>query len=203
MTLPAQAATLRKPPSSTVGYVLNFFLPGAGFTLIGLWGWHLFWLAFVLAMGAVAALVNEATASPVGQVLIFATLIAMMVHFGRTYGQQEAKEFPSTLGKPAKIALVLGHVALRVVLLTVTTLLPLSDARSKMEQAHDMALASAVKIEVVLAQADGKLRDGPCPLSGLSTTYRDKIASCTVTGSASKEPDISLILTDGQTLSVP
>ncbi|MBZ9751832.1 hypothetical protein K7W42_13305 [Deinococcus sp. HMF7604] len=207
-------ATLRRPvsaapakaPSAALGYLLNILLPGAGFTLINRWGWHLGWFGIQVGLYVVASILSGVTGTPLPLVLPFIGFVAMLVHFGRVYAEQADRDFQPPLELAVKLVLILGHFFIGFVLVGIlaAVLIPnLLSARNRANQTGEMAIARAVQVQAVVAQVDGTLQDGPCPLNGLPETYREQIASCTVTDSSGTEPAVSVTFDSGRTITLP
>ena len=59
MTFPEDAAVRpTAPPNVLVGLILNLLLPGAGFTYIGAWAWHLRWIAIMVVLTVLGLVVS-------------------------------------------------------------------------------------------------------------------------------------------------
>ncbi|PTA67396.1 hypothetical protein [Deinococcus arcticus] len=201
---PAPAAT--RAPSAALGYLLNVLLPGAGFTLINRWGWHLGWFGIQVGLYLVASILSGATGTLLPLALPFVGFIAMLVHFGRVYAEQRARHFQPPLELAVKLVLILGHFFIGFVLVGIlaAVLIPnLLAARTRAQQTGEMAVARAAQLQAVTAQLDQRVQDGPCPLEGLPDAYREQIASCTLTNSSGAVPSVSVTFHSGRTVSLP
>ena len=201
---PTTAPTPRKAPNLAVGYLLNVLLPGAGFTYIGLVGWHVGWVGILLVLNLTGAFLVGLTTVPVFGVLPLVGFVALLVHFGQAYARRAAQQFRPDLEAGVKIGLIAGHAVLNVaaVGLLAAVLMPgLLEARERASAAGERAAAMSAYTMVIAAQSGGTLRDGPCPLENVN--YRDRIATCTVSGAATTDPQVTVTFTDGRTVQLP
>lgn len=83
------AAPRIKPPNYWLGFFLNWLLIGAGFSYIGVFGWHLAWLGIWvggLIVSAVLVLVTPVAAG-VGLLLMLGAFVGLLVHYRSTYAR--------------------------------------------------------------------------------------------------------------------
>ncbi|WP_221089310.1 hypothetical protein [Deinococcus aquaedulcis] len=213
MSWPEDAALRRpstaaptKAPSIALSYLLNVLLPGAGFTLVNRWGWHLGWVGLLLGLYLTASVLVTVTGQFWPLALPLLGFVAMLVHFGRVYAEQKARAFQPPLELAVKLVLILGHFLVGFMLtgILAAVLIPnLLSARTRATQTGEMAVARAVQLQALVVQVDRTLPDGPCPLDGLPQTYREQIASCTVTGSSGVEPTVAVTFHSGRTITLP
>ncbi|WP_309569926.1 hypothetical protein [Deinococcus sp.] len=104
------AARPAAPPNAIVGLVLNLLLPGAGFSYIGRWGWHLGWVVLMLALSAMGLILSRVIGLGLPIVLPFGGFLVMLVHYSRIYTQQEQGNFQPPLAAGVKVALIVAHV---------------------------------------------------------------------------------------------
>ncbi|MHA0042933.1 hypothetical protein [Deinococcus sp. PEB2-63] len=201
---PTAAPTSRKAPNLAIGYLLNVLLPGAGFTYIGLVGWHVGWVGILLALNLTGALLVGLTTVPVFGVLPLVGFVIMLVHFGQAYAWRAAQQFRPDLEAGVKIGLIAGHAVLNVaaVGLLAAVLMPgLLGARERAERSVEQAAAMSAYTLAISAQAEGTLRDGPCPL--VNVYKGERITSCTVTGAATADPKVSVMFSSGHNINLP
>ncbi|WP_189101285.1 hypothetical protein [Deinococcus knuensis] len=194
----------RKAPSLAVGYLLNVLLPGAGFTYVGLVGWHVGWVGILIALNLLGSVLVGVTSSPVFGLLPFLGWVTQLVHFGRTYAARAERNFQPDLDSGMKIGLIAGHAVLNFLLVGVLTavLIPnLLGARTRANDAGERAAAHSAYMAAVTAQLDGKLLDGPCPLEDVPGNER--ITRCTVSNADTEEPQINVTFDSGHTLRLP
>lgn len=201
---PTAAPTPRKAPNLAIGYLLNVLLPGAGFTYIGLVGWHIGWVGILLALNLLGAFLVGLTTAPVFGVLPLMGFVALLVHFGHAYARRATQQFRPDLADGVKIGLIAGHAVLSVAMvgLLAAVLIPgLLGARERASAAGERAAAMSAYTMVIAAQSGGTLRDGPCPLEDVVGSER--IATCTVTDAATDDPQVTVTFTNGKTVQLP
>ncbi|ALW89844.1 hypothetical protein [Deinococcus actinosclerus] len=204
-TLPPTAApTPRKAPNLAIGYLLNVLLPGAGFTYIGLVGWHIGWVGILIVSWMIGGVAAGTTASPLGMVIPGLAFVAQLLQFKDAYATRQAQQFRPDLADGVKIGLIAGHAVLNVAMvgLLAAVLIPgLLGARERASAAGERAAAMSAYTMVIAAQSGGTLRDGPCPLENV--VGRDRIASCTVSDAATDDPQVTVTFTNGKTVQLP
>lgn len=179
-------------------------LPGAGFTYIGLVGWHIGWIAMLIVLNLLGAFLVGLTTSTMFAALPLVGFVVMLVQFRQAYARRAAQQFRPDLEAGVKIGLIAGHAVLNVaaVGLLAAVLMPgLQGARERASAAGERAAAMSAYTMVIAAQSGGTLRDGPCPLENVN--YRDRIATCTVSGAAMTDPQVTVTFTDGKTVQLP
>ncbi|AWT36588.1 hypothetical protein GCM10008956_18410 [Deinococcus arenae] len=202
---PTAAPTPRKAPNLAVGYLLNVLLPGAGFTYIGLVGWHLGWVGILIVSWMIGGVAAATTASPMGMVIPGLAFVAQLLQFKDAYAARQAQHFRPDLADGVKIGLIAGHAVLNSIavfgILAAVILPNLLGARERANGAAEQAAAKSAYVQVMVAQVDGTLRDGPCPLENV--VGRDRIAICTVTGAATTDPQVAVTFSSGTTITLP
>ncbi|GGK97398.1 hypothetical protein [Deinococcus radiotolerans] len=201
---PAAAPTPRKAPNLAVGYLLNVLLPGAGFTYIGLVGWHVGWIAMLIVLNLLGAFLVGLTTSTMFAALPLVGFVVMLVQFGQAYTRRKAQNFRPDLEGGVKIGLIAGHFILNVFMvgLLAAVLIPnLLAARTRANGTGERAAAMSAYTMVIAAQSGGTLRDGPCPLENV--VGRDRIASCTVTSATTSSPQVAVTFGNGHVVQLP
>ncbi|PNY81637.1 hypothetical protein [Deinococcus koreensis] len=203
LAAPARIATA---PNAALGYLLNIVLPGAGFTYIGRWGWHLGWFAVLCGLNVVAGILAAATGTPIPLILPLIGFVVMLVHFGRVYAEGQDRHFRPQLERPIKLALILGHAFLGFMLtgILAAVLIPnLLAARTKAVRASEQAVARRIQVQAAVAQLGGTLANGSCPLETLSPDQRATIERCTVETTTTDDLLLTVDFTSGRTVSLP
>ncbi|GGR94193.1 hypothetical protein [Deinococcus sedimenti] len=202
---PTAAPTPRKAPNLAVGYLLSVLLPGAGFTYIGLVGWHVGWIGILIALNVLGAVLAGVTSLPLFTLLPVLGWAAQLVQFGQAYARREAQNFRPDLENGVKIGLIAGHAVLNSIAvfgIVAAVILPnLLGARERANGAAEQAAAKSAYVQVMVAQVDGTLRDGPCPLEDVMGG--EQIESCTVTDAASEEPQVTVTFKNGHMVQLP
>ncbi|OLV15776.1 hypothetical protein [Deinococcus marmoris] len=211
MTFP-EDAVLRRPaspakaPSQALGFFLNFFLPGAGFSLIGRWGWHLGWFGILAALNVVVAILSLISSSPLLLLLPLIGFIVMHVHFARIYDWHEERGVWPPLEPVLKAVLIAGHFFVGFILtgILAAVLIPnLLGARERAMQVGEQATARNVYARVMVQDVDETLRSGPCDLHELPESSRATLAACTVELRDGGEPALNLTFDSGRQISLP
>lgn len=210
MTFPEDAVRAAprpvSPPNVALGYLLNVLLPGSGFSYIGRWGWHLGWYAILGALASVGVVLSVATGGLLGLLLPLAGFVVMLVHFGRVYAEQDARRFQPPLELAVKIVLIAGHLFLGLMSTGVlaAVLIPnLLAARTRAVATGEQATARQVYTLAMVAQVDGKLQNGPCPLDGLPESQRAQIEQCVVGIRGDNDVLVNIRFTNGRTVTLP
>lgn len=199
---PAQA---QARPGYVLGLLLNTVLPGSGFTFIGRWGWHLGWVLVMYAVFSLS-LVLAVSGLPVIFAVPLLGLVGLLLHYHFVYRQQVARDFQPPLQTPVKLILILGHAFLGVVLTGMlgAVLIPnLLGARTRALQAGEQAIARRVQLQATVAQLDGTLKTGVCPLETLSADERATVERCTVETTTANDLLLTVEFTSGRTVSLP
>lgn len=217
MTFPENVALRRpalpfKPPSATLGFVLNFFLPGSGFSYIGRWGWHLGWFGILIVLNILGVLgyVGSALLFGSNSSLILALpltgFIAMHVHFSRVYARHDERNVWPTMEPTLKAALIGSHVILGFLLtgILAAVLIPnLLGARTRAVQVGEQATARNVYTMVIVQDLEKTLRSGPCDLGELPEDSRATITACAVEVRDGEEPALNLTFDSGRQITLP
>lgn len=199
LTAPASPVTVR-PPSYGVGMLLSVFLPGAGMTYLGRWGWHLGWIGILLLAGLLDGVLAAVTGLGFS-LLAFLVWIAQLVHYHRSYAAQAEQGFPSTFPAGGKVALIAAHVLLLVVPVFAAVLIPnLLSARQTATQAGEQSAARNLYTQVVMNQVDGKL-SATCPQVALPEGV--EVAGCAVDISDPEEPVLNVTFGSGRRVQLP
>ncbi|WP_288480676.1 hypothetical protein [uncultured Deinococcus sp.] len=199
LTAPASPAIAR-PPSYGVGMLLSVFLPGAGMTYLGRWGWHLGWIGILLLLAVLDGVLAVVTGLGFS-VLTFLGWIAQLVHYHRSYAAQAGRGFPSTFPAAGKIALIAAHVLLLVLPVFAAVLIPnLLSARQTATQAGEQAAARRLYLQVVTDQVDGRL-SATCPQVTLPEGV--EVTRCAVDIGDPEEPVLNVTFGSGHRLRLP
>lgn len=202
LAAPVRPATA---PNVALGYRLNIFLPGAGFTYIGRWGWHLGWFGIVCGLNVVTGILSIVTGTPTPLILPLIGFVVMLVHFGRVYVEGQERSFRLLLELPIKLGLILGHAFLGLMLvgMQAAVLIPnLLSARTKATQTMEQSIARRIQIQATVAQLDGTLKADTCPLESLSADERATIERCTVETTTTDDLLLGVDFTSGRSVSL-
>lgn len=211
-TILRRPVTATKPPSYALGFVLNFFLPGSGFSYIGRWGWHLGWFGIMIGLNILGGVLYFgsallfASSSPLLLALPLIGFIAMHVHFSRIYARYDDRNFWPPLEPALKAVLIGGHVFLGIALagMLAAILMPnLLSARNRAVQVSEQATARNVYTMVMVQDVEETLRSGPCDLGELPESSRATITACTVEVRNGEEPTLNLMFDSGRQISLP
>ena len=203
LVAPARPVTA---PNAALGYVLNIFLPGAGFTYIGRWGWHLGWFGILFGLNVVAVILSAVTGAPLLLILPLIGFVLMLVHFGRVYAEGQERNFRPPLELPIKLALILGHAFLGLMLvgMQAAVLIPnLLSARTRATQTMEQSIARRIQVQATVAQLDGTLKAGTCPLENLSADERATVLRCTVETTTTDDLLLEMDFASGRSVSLP
>ncbi|THF88386.1 hypothetical protein E7T09_04050 [Deinococcus sp. KSM4-11] len=203
------SATPVKEPNYWLGFFLNFFFLGSGFTYINRIGWHFGWIGIALASGVVTGLLMVATPGVGSLVSLVSLLIAIgtMVHYRNTYAAEFAR---GSIGKPIdntlKWVLIGGHIVLGFVLqvgILSAILIPnLMGARTRAFETGGKAYARQVKTAAMIDALDGKLKSGPC-VTTVPVTRPDYVTNCSIDASNPLVPRIAVTLNNGRVITQP
>lgn len=196
-----------KPPNYALGFLLNFFLPGAGFSYINRWGWHLGWLAIVFGVQIIslvlAAALGPATARSTFLLPLLAW-IAMLVHYHFTYQQGAARGFQPPLNDGVKVAFIVGQLVIGffVTGLLAAVLLPnLLGARMRATKAAENAIARNIYTQVLADQAEDKPLSTTCPT--VPPVGQTRVTHCQVDISNPDDLKLEVTFESGHTVELP
>ncbi|WP_412026944.1 hypothetical protein [Deinococcus yunweiensis] len=207
MTFPEDAAVRpTAPPNVLVGLILNLLLPGAGFTYVGAWAWHLRWIAIMVVLTVLGLIVSAMLGVAVPVLLPVLGLAAMITHYGRVYAARRVVDFQPHLSDGVKIGMIVGHVVVGFFVTGIlgAVLIPnLLNARQRAVKSQEQSIIRQLQTRALVQQAGGTLMTGPCDLTALPESSRALIASCTVTAPADSKPELDVTFTSGRRVQLP
>lgn len=200
MTFAPTAPAAVRPPSYAVGLLLSIFLPGAGLTYLGRWGWHLGWIGILLLLGVLGTVLSAVMGLGFN-LLAFLGWIAQLVHYHRTYRAVTEGGVRSTFPDAGKVALIAGHALLLVVPVFAAVLIPnLLSARQKATWAAEQSAARNLYTQVMMDQVDGRL-SATCPQATLPDGV--EVAGCAVDTSDPETPVLNVTFGSGRSVQLP
>ncbi|MBZ9712380.1 hypothetical protein [Deinococcus multiflagellatus] len=199
---PSSQATPALPHRALLGQVLNVVLPGAGFTLLGRWGWHLGWFAVLTVLAVCGDHLSQRANTSLPLVLPLLGWLVLMLHF-----RQVGAEPPAwgLLPPHRQLALILGHLVVGSALFWWFQA-PQSSRTpemSRLEHNWERQVATEAYQLALTQYALDTLRAGPCVLDDLSPGMQAALAACSVQLSDTGFPTLNLTFQSGQTLQMP
>ncbi|PYE54066.1 hypothetical protein [Deinococcus yavapaiensis] len=214
-TMPVQSAPEPSSPARPnywVGFVLNWFLPGCGFTYINRVGWHFGWMGIFFGISMVAGLLSALlpVLGILGGLLSIAAFVAMHVHYRNTYAYEFA---PGTILSPVsnglKWGLIVAHGILGFLIplsIVAAVLIPnLLGARATAQKYANQAYAQNVYKAVAAAAATDEETSSDC-LRGMGSYQVEPTSeamSCVADFSDPSNPTIQVAFRNGQEIQLP
>ncbi|ULH15901.1 hypothetical protein MF271_04530 [Deinococcus sp. KNUC1210] len=208
---PNTALPAKLPPNLLIGFLLNFVLPGSGFTYADQPWWHLGWALLTLLSFLLGLLGGAALHLPALVFLPMLAFLVMHVQYFLTYQRRFPAGAPfSGLTNNVKWGLIGGHAALTVILavliaLLAAILLPnLLNARTRAQEAAATSYMHLIQTTAFANALNSHPYSGPCADMPDAPRLPDTIRSCEVrTINAVDVPHVSVTTTQGKTLTLP
>lgn len=203
MTFAQAVPAAVRPPNYAVGLLLSIFLPGAGLTYLGRWGWHLGWAGLMVVLNMLGLVAGAALGA--GFLLLpILGWIAQLVQYHFTFRQVVRSPSSAAFPDAGKVALIVGHVVLGALValpLLAAVLIPnLLSARQKAMQVAEQSAARNLYTQVMVDQVDGRL-SATCPQVTLPDWV--EVAGCAVDTSDPETPVLNVTFGSGRRVRLP
>lgn len=206
---PGSPSTPLRRPNYWLGFVLNFFFLGSGFTYINRIGWHFGWIGIALGTGVMLGgltVIAPAIAPLVGLGSLLVS-IGTMVHYRNTYAAEFAAGFTGArLNDGLKWGVIGAHIVLGFLLqvgILAAVLIPnLLNAKTRAIDAGGNAYARQVATAAMVDALDGKAKSGPCTTT-MPVSRPDYVTACTVDASDPENPQVTVTLKNGTVITQP